>query len=124
MNRMAHREMTRNSLTLKQKRFIREYLESGGNGTAAVRKAYPNAKTDNTRAVMGHRLLRLPKVKERISMILDGGGISVWTLCQPLIKLLDAKKPLIVNGKIVDYYDDGMTQVKTAELLYKLHGVL
>lgn len=48
-------------LTLKQQKFIDEYIISG-NATEAYKKAYPNVKKDETAAAAGNRLLRNVKV--------------------------------------------------------------
>ena len=48
-------------LSVKQQKFIDEYIISG-NATEAYKKAYPNVKKDKTAAAAGNRLLRNVKV--------------------------------------------------------------
>ena len=110
------------SLTFKQESFCREYVRCKGNATEAVRRAY-NIKTDNARAVTGYRLLRKANIRGRLSELLDAGDISFGALCQSLKKGLEAKKPLLVNGKIV-LVDDNMAILETVELVYRLYGLL
>ena len=53
-------------LTLKQQKFIDEYIISG-NATEAYKKAYPNVKKDETAAQAGSRMLRNVKVAAELA---------------------------------------------------------
>jgi phage terminase small subunit len=65
-----------NKLTIKQREFIKEYIKNKGNGSKAIRKAYPNIKTDNARMVMSSRLLRNDKVVSAVDKELEKAGLS------------------------------------------------
>ncbi len=54
-------------LTLKQELFAQEYMKANGNGTAAVRKAYPNITTERTREVMSSKLQKNKNIQEKIN---------------------------------------------------------
>jgi phage terminase small subunit len=112
--------MSRKRLTLKQERFIAEYIKDG-NATRAVRQAYPNIKTENARWQMAHRLVRNSKVLERMAEISEENGLGIEELISSIKEGLEAKKPLLVNGKII-LVDDNKTQMEAIKLLYRLHG--
>jgi len=109
-------------LSLKQENFCREFIKCRGNATEAVRQAYPGVKTANARWQMAHKLVRNGKVRGRISEILGDADI-LGALCQSIKKGLEAKKPLLVNGKIV-LVDDSMAILETVKLVYKIYGLL
>lgn len=62
-------------LTLKQQRFVKEYIKDG-NATRAVREAYPNIKTEGARGVMASKLVSNGKVREEIAKALEAQGIT------------------------------------------------
>lgn len=62
-------------LTLKQRRFIQEFIKDG-NGTRAVRIAYPNIKTEKARGVMATRLIGNDKVREMIEEYLEKENLT------------------------------------------------
>lgn len=61
-------------LSMKQELFAHAYIKNLGNGTASVREAYPNIKTEKARWVMAAKLVRNDKVQAKISE-LSG---SIW----------------------------------------------
>ncbi len=67
--------MRRKKLTLKQTKFVGQYLKDG-NATKAVREAYPNIKTDEARRVMGHKLVTNVNVQAHIQEIMDREGLT------------------------------------------------
>jgi len=109
-------------LSLKQENFCREFIKCKGNGTEAVRRAYPGIKTDNARWQMAHKLVRNGKIRERIREIFDGSELSIKNSIQYLKQGLEAKKPLLVNGKLV-LVDDNRTRLETVMLIYRLYGL-
>ena len=109
-------------LTFKQELFCREYVKSRGNATRAVAEAYDHIKTDNARAVTGHRLLKKANIRERIREIFDSSELSIKNSIQYLKQGLEAKRSLLVNGKIV-LVDDNKTRLETITLCYRLYGL-
>jgi hypothetical protein len=61
-------------LTVKQRRFVRYYLETG-NGTEAAMVAYDVADRNTARSI-GTENLRKPAVQEAVADLLDAGGLS------------------------------------------------
>jgi len=62
-------------LTLKQQRFVKEYIQDG-NATKAVRESYPNVKTEGARRVMGSKLVTNGNVQATIQEVLDKAGLT------------------------------------------------
>lgn len=79
--------MSRKRLTLKQDRFVKEYIKDG-NAKKAVREAYPNIKTENARCVMGAKLVRNGNVQERIQEVLDEAGLTPELIVGELLGLI------------------------------------
>lgn len=66
-------------ITIKQKRFVNEYLRNGGNGTQAARSAGYSGD-DNALAVQSNRLLRNAKVVDALSKYTEGTNLKERTL--------------------------------------------
>jgi phage terminase small subunit len=94
-------------MTLKQKMFIKKYIEFNGNATKAALEVY-NVKNRNTAGAVGSRLLRNVKVKEEISRI-----IEIDKSFLPYI--IGELKDLIENG-------DCKQQAEAIKLGFKLLG--
>jgi hypothetical protein len=62
------------ALTVKQRRFVRHYLETG-NGTEAAMVAYDVADRNTARSI-GTENLRKPAVQGAVAELLDAGGLS------------------------------------------------
>jgi hypothetical protein len=62
------------SLTVKQRRFVRHYLETG-NGTEAAMVAYDVADRNTARSI-GTENLRKPAVQGAVAELLDAAGLS------------------------------------------------
>lgn len=95
-------------MTLKQKLFIREYLEYR-NVTKAVLNVY-DVKNTNSAGVIGCRLLRNVKVQEEISRILEAEG----SVLSRVVALIDN----------VMKYGSGREQIKVIQIVLKLYGLL
>jgi len=80
--------MRRKKLTLKQERFVTEYLKDG-NATRAVREAYPNTKSEGGRRAMGSKLLTNTNVKRRIQEVLDQSGLTPELIVRELKGLIE-----------------------------------
>ncbi len=91
--------MRRQRLTFKQERFVEEYVKNG-NATRAVRKTYPNIKTEGARCVMGSKLVRNGNIQERIQEILDEAGLTPELLTTELKGLITSDNPSEKNRAI------------------------
>src|SRR5438128_12518176 len=63
------------SLTPKQRRFVAEYVQNGGNGTRAALAAYDTADS-RTASVMAVETLARPSVQAAVAELLDEAGLS------------------------------------------------
>jgi len=74
-------------LTLKQERFVREYIKST-NATKAVQSAYPNIKTYGGQRTMASKLVTNGNVQERIQEVLDEAGLTPELIVTELKELI------------------------------------
>lgn|GEM_PF-4934060 len=54
--------------------------------------------------------------------ILEDSEFSIKNLSLHLKQCLEAKKPLLLNGKL-EFVEDNMAQLEAIELAFKLYGV-
>ncbi len=67
--------MKEQKLTLKQERFVKEYIKNT-NATKAVQSAYPNIKTYGGQRTMASKLVTNGNVQGRIQEVLDKTGLT------------------------------------------------
>ena len=67
--------MARKRLTLKQERFVQEYIKDG-NATRAVQVAYPGIKSYGGQRTMGSILLTKDNIHERLLEALNTGDVT------------------------------------------------
>ncbi|MBM3254237.1 MAG: hypothetical protein FJZ16_08290 [Candidatus Omnitrophica bacterium] len=79
--------MSKNRLTLKQEKFVREYVKNG-NASRAVKEAYPNVKSNGGRRVMGSKLVTNANVNKRIQEILSEAGLTPELITKELKELI------------------------------------
>ncbi len=66
--------MRTRTLTVKQRKFIRGYLETG-NGTEAAMQAYDTSDRGTAHAIASENLRKRP-IQDALAALLDAGGIS------------------------------------------------
>ena len=123
--------------TLRERKFIKAYIENNGNATQAYIDVNPNVKRDSAE-VLGARMLG--KVSITVSEFLDKAGVDDIFLSQKLREGLDAKKVISVvpippkeanpstgdlpdaNSKNIEFIDvdDFNVRVKYLDMAYKL----
>ena len=112
-------------LTLKQRKFIKAYIQTG-NATQAAKDAGYECKTDAAFAEMGSRLVR--KVKGTISKIMGEIGLDDAMLAQKALEGLNAMvvKPFARDGVVISEpaYIDFPTRAKYLEIVSKMKGLL
>ena len=74
--------MGNDKLSIKQERFIQEYLKTG-NATQSIIKAYPNANYDSARMMASENLAK-PSIKSRIDDVLDSQGVNAAFIIREL----------------------------------------
>lgn len=100
--------------TLKQKRFVQEYVKNNGNGTRAAMKVY-DVKDDRTATVIASENLTKPDVKQELERILQTEELSLRRFTDKLSDISGAEPVKGYSGS------DILEAVKTG---LKLHGVL
>lgn len=70
-------------LTIKQKKFVKEYVANDGNGKQAYKAAY-GVTNDNTAAAEASTTLSKPNVKEAIDAALEKADITIDAAVQPI----------------------------------------
>jgi phage terminase small subunit len=112
-------------LTLKQRKFIQAYIQSG-NATQAAKDAGYECKTDAAYAEMGSRTVR--KVEGTICEIMAEIGLDDAMLAQKALEGLNAMAVEVVKykGEITGEktYVDYPTRAKYLEIIAKMKGLL
>ena len=108
-------------LTLKQRKFIKYYLETGNQSEAARRAGY-------ALAVSGRENMLKPTIKAAFMALLDKKGLTDEKIVDKLMELIEAKKPISVtygdaDEKTADV-PDNQTQIKAVELLMKVKSLI
>jgi phage terminase small subunit len=120
-------------LTLKQRKWMREYIRTG-NGSEASRRVY-NIKNDNVAGVIAYENIR--KLKIPFIEMMERAGITDESDVALLLKLRNAQRVQsadvyvqnengrwVVNENSNDFIevDDNQVQLKALELTQKLKG--
>lgn len=86
-------------LTLKQRRWLKEYVECG-NATEAASRVYACKNRDSANAIGAQNLAKIS-----IDILLEESGVSDAKLVRTLMEGMDATKPLgRANIKVPDYH--------------------
>lgn len=113
------RELT---MPLRQRKFLKYYLECGNVSAAAKKAGYKDIRHTYT-------IFQSPLFKAMFMSLLDKKGLSDQKIVDKLMELLDAKKQISANitygdadEKTTDFIEvpDHATQIKALELLAKL----
>jgi phage terminase small subunit len=113
---------TTTKLTLKQRKWLNSYMETG-NATEAARQAGYSG-TDESLAVIGFENLR--KLNPQITELMDQMGLTDASLMLKLVEGLDAvvTEKATFEGAITDErtYVDFLTRFKYLDMALKLKG--
>lgn len=104
----------KNKLTLKQKKFVQEYVATNGNGTKAALRVYDTNKPDVAKAIATENLTK-PSVREELERILRKEEYRVENYISNTSDIA-SEQPL--KGY------SGTDVLRANELMMKLHGVL
>jgi hypothetical protein len=94
--------------TVKQRRFIKEYVKTG-NATTAALIAYPNATFTSAQQIASVNLKKLD-----ITAIFDQAGLTDQRIAKTLYRAFFAKRP---DGK-----PDWLPRLKASEMALKVRG--
>lgn len=108
-------------LTIKQTKFVKEYVKTDGNGTEAALSSY-DTKDYATAAAISSENLNKPLVKEAIELALLKHEITIESAIQPIADGLKAVKSFpVAEGVTVDTVDHS-TRLKASGMALKLLG--
>lgn len=114
--------MAEKKLTIKQTKFVKEYVKNDGNGTKAALAVYDTTDADTARAISSENLAK-PAIRDAVDAALNKHGITMDDAVAPIAKALKAKKVFYVDGvKIVSGDDDLEMQLKGSDRALKLMG--
>jgi len=114
-------------LTLKQRKFIKYYIETGNASEASRRAGYALGKEQ------GYENLTKPHIRQAFMVFLDKKGLTDEKIIDKLIELIEAKRQISANitygeadEKTVDFIEvpDNSTRIKALELLIKLKSLI
>jgi len=114
-------------LTLKQRKFIKYYLESGNASDAARKAGYALDKQQ------GYENLTKPYLKQAFVALMDKKGLTDDKIATKLMELMEAKKQISANitygdadEKTTDFIEvpDNQTQFKATELSMKVKSLI
>ena len=112
--------------TMKQKIFVKEYVESNGNGTRAALKAYDIEKNksiervENVAAVIAVENLRKPQIKTLMEEALESVGLTKDKIAKGIEDITKANQPIIFEGEVVSEYPAHDTRLKAFRLSAEL----
>ncbi len=103
-----------NKLTIKQRKFVNEYVKTNGNGTQAALKTYDTNDLNTAHAIASENLQK-PTVKEQLDKILQRSEMNINRFTNKMSDILATEPPKGYSGAdIVEVIKTGL----------KLHGVL
>ena len=100
--------------TLKQERFVAEYIKNNGNGTQAALKVYDTTKPDVAHAIASENLQK-PTVREQLDKALAKERAKLDSVIENVVNIA-AEKP--IKGYT------GADILEANKTLLKVHGVL
>lgn len=101
------------NLTVKQKKFVKEYVATDGNGQKAAKAAY-DVKSDSVARTVASENLTKPNIKEAIEAALIQHGITIEAATKPIADGLYAFKD--------DDQPDHSVRLKASGMALKLLG--
>lgn len=86
-------------LTVRQTKFVDEYIKNNGNGTQAYLKVYDTTNADTARAEAATTLAK-PNVKEAVQLALESHGLTIESVTKPIADGIKAVRFQEVEGKL------------------------
>ncbi len=105
--------------TLKQRQFVKHYIESKGDAVYAYKKTFPKA-TPKTIGRSANTFL--DKCKPSVTELLDKMGLDDFMLIAKLTAGMDAKKSAKVTPEDYDMLPDWTNRQKFLDMAFKLKG--
>jgi len=114
--------MTR-ELTVKQKKFVKAYIATDGNGQESAKIAY-NVKSDAVARSMSSENLIKPNIKAVIDAALIKHNITIDAAIKPIADGLEAERPSFTDKDGNDHGggSDHATRLKASSMALRLLG--
>lgn len=110
--------MSKMGRTLKQRQFIKAYIESKGNASYAYKQINPQTSKDNLAAKAS---AYLKKCQPTITELLDKLGLDDFMLIKYLSDGITAMK-YIKNGDRLEQVEDWTNRLRALEMTFKMKG--
>lgn len=111
--------MSKTSRTVKQRQFLKYYIESKGNASYAYKKINPNA---SPKSIASNASKYLEKCQPNISELLDKLGLDDFMLIRYLSDGISAKKKIKDgDGELVEV-EDWSNRARFLEMAFKMKG--
>ena len=116
--------MVSKPLTIKQKKFVKAYVKTDGNGQESAKAAY-DVKSDAVARSLASENLTKPNVRYAIEQSLIKHGITMDRAIKPISDALDADK-ISISGQgdqaFAEVTPDHSTRLKASGMALKLMG--
>lgn len=121
-------------LTLKQKKFVKEYIASNGNATKAVIEAGYSVKNRHVAEHIGYENLRKPEIREEVETQLAKAGLTDEKLAKLLKENIeagvgrkatasDSLRGIEMAFKLKDRFPSEKKQIQQASYRMELKGM-
>jgi len=111
-------------LTVKQKKFVKAYVEKDGNGQEAVKAVY-DVNSDAVASTIASENMRKPNVKFAIEQALEKHGITMDAAVAPIADGLKADKVSVTglgDQAFAEVTPDHSVRLKASAMALKLMG--
>lgn len=108
------------NLTIKQKKFVKAYVETDGNGTEAALKSYDTTDYQTANAISVENLQK-PSIKEAIELALVKHNITMDAAIKPIADGLHATRTIGFGEEAMEAVDHS-TRLKASGMALKLMG--
>ena len=112
--------MTQKKLTVKQTKFVKEYVKNDGNGTKAALAAYNTTSEDVARSISSENLAK-PSIRYEIDKALIKHNITMDAAVKPIADGLQATRAIPTADGFVEGVDH-TTRLKASGMALKLMG--
>lgn len=111
---------SKDGLSVKQRKFVKAYVENNGNGTKAALEAYDTNSEDVARSMAAENLAK-PTIRVAVEKALEKADITIEKAVQPIADGLQATKTIPTTDGFVEGIDHGI-RLKASGMALKLLG--
>lgn len=109
-------------LTVKQKKFVKAYVENDGNGTKAALETY-DTTDEKTASVIAAENLAKPSIRDEVDKAMVKHNITIDAAVKPIADGLHATREFYdKEGNYIESTPDHSTRLKASGMALKLLG--